>query len=123
MATATQELLTLVTQSLDGDKAEELVVIDLAGKTAFADYLVIASGTSQRHVGAMADHLLEKLKAAGYGRAGIEGAAHCDWVLIDAGDVVIHLFRPEVRAFYTLERLWGGPPVPARPVAAESWLL
>jgi ribosome-associated protein len=95
---------------LDDDKAEDLVVIDLAGKTTVADYMIVASGTSKRHVGAMAEHLLERLKSGGVGRASIEGATECDWVVIDAGDVVIHLFRPEVRAFYGLERLWSGPP-------------
>ena len=99
--------------SLDGDKADDTVVIDLAGKTEIADFMVVASGTSQRHVGAMADHLREKLKAAGLARLSIEGETHCDWVLIDAGDVVVHLFKPEVRTFYNLEKLWGiAPPAP-----------
>jgi ribosome-associated protein len=117
---AAGDLLTLVTQSLDGDKAEELVVIDLAGKTAIADYMVIASGTSQRQIGAMADHLLEKFKAIGHGGAAIEGATQCDWVLIDAGDIVVHLFRPEVRAFYALERLWDGPQAARRMTDAST---
>jgi ribosome-associated protein len=76
--------------------------------------MVIASGTSQRHIGAMADHLLGKLKAAGLSGVAVEGATQCDWVLIDSGDIVVHLFRPEVRAFYALERLWGGPHVASR---------
>lgn len=95
--------------SLDDDKAQEVVVIDLAGKTDIADYMVIASGTSNRHVGAMADHLLEKVKASGRRGLSIEGESLRDWVLIDAGDVVVHLFRPEVRTFYDLEKLWALP--------------
>ena len=99
--------------SLDGDKADDLVVIDLAGKTEIADFMVVATGTSQRHVGAMAEHLREKLKATGLLGLSVEGETHCDWVLIDAGDVVVHLFRPEVRTFYNLEKLWGiAPPTP-----------
>lgn len=94
---------------LDDDKAQEVVVIDLAGKTDFADYMVIASGTSNRHIGAMADRLLEKVKASGRRGLSIEGESLRDWVLIDAGDVVVHLFRPEVRTFYDLEKLWALP--------------
>lgn len=86
-----------------------MVVIDLAGKTSIADYMVVACGTSKRQVGAMAQHLLEKVKAQGAPWVAIEGETYCDWVLIDAGDVLVHLFRPEVRTFYALERLWSGP--------------
>lgn len=93
--------------TLDDDKALDTVVIDLAGKTDIADYLVIASGNSKRHVGAMSDHLREKIKASGLGPHSVEGVPQCDWVLIDAGDVVVHLFRPDVRDFYNLEKLWG----------------
>lgn len=93
--------------SLEDDKAEGVVVIDLAGKTSIADYMIIASGRSQRQVGAMADHLIERLKAKGYGTPRAEGLPQCDWVLIDAGDVVVHIFRPEVRSFYNLEKMWG----------------
>jgi ribosome-associated protein len=103
-------LLKLVEKSLDDDKAENVIVIDLAGKTDIADYMVIASGATQRHVGAMADHLQEKLKVDGYQGASVEGAAQGDWVLIDAFDVIVHLFRPEVRQFYDLEKLWNAPP-------------
>jgi ribosome-associated protein len=106
-------LLRLVEASLDGDKADDTVVIELAGKTEIADFMVVASGTSQRHVGAMADHLKENLKSAGITKVSIEGETHCDWVLIDAGDIIIHLFKPEVRIFYNLEKLWGiAPPAP-----------
>lgn len=92
--------------SLDDDKAENITVIDLRGKTSLADHLVIASGRSQRQVGAMAEHLLEKLKHQGL-RPSAEGMPQCDWVLIDGGDIIVHLFRPEVRAFYNLEKMWG----------------
>jgi len=102
-------LLDTVTTSLDGDKALESDVIDLAGKTDFADYMVIATGTSQRHIATMAEHLRENLKAKGLASVPIEGLGNCDWVLIDAGDVVVNLFRPEVRQFYGLEKIWSDP--------------
>ncbi|MBC6983646.1 ribosome silencing factor [Caulobacter sp. 17J80-11] len=97
----------LILKRLDDDKAQEIVHIDLKGKSSVADSMIVASGRSARHVGALADHLLRALKDAGYGRARVEGLPHCDWVLIDAGDVVIHLFRPEVRAFYNIEKIWS----------------
>ncbi len=84
-----------------------MVHIDLRDKSSVADALIVASGRSQRHVGAMADHLLRALKDAGQGRAKVEGLPACDWVLIDAGDVIVHLFRPEVRAFYNIEKIWS----------------
>jgi len=99
--------LAAILTSLEDDKAEDEIVIDLSGKSTLADYIVIASGRSQRQVGAMADHLLEKLKEAGVKSVSSEGQPQCDWVLVDAGDVVVHLFRPEVREFYKLEKLWG----------------
>jgi ribosome silencing factor RsfS/YbeB/iojap len=100
-------LLALVRRSLDDDKAEDVVVIDLKGKSSFADYMVIASGRSNRQVVAIADHLAEKLKQAGHGYIPIEGKQGGDWVLVDAGDVVAHIFRPEPRAFYALEKMWA----------------
>jgi len=100
-------LRKLIETSLEDDKAENVVIIDLAGKTSIADFMVIASGRSQRQVGAMAEHLVRKLKRSGQGSVPAEGMAQCDWVLIDAGDVIVHLFRPEVRAFYSLEKMWG----------------
>lgn len=103
---------------LDEDKAEDIVVIDLAGKSSFADRMVIASGRSARHVGAMADRLTERLKAMGL-RVTVEGQPQCDWVLLDAGDVVVHLFRPEVRAFYNLEKMWAAP-APAAVLASAA---
>jgi ribosome-associated protein len=114
---ATDEVLRLIEASLDDDKAEGVVVIDLAGKTGFADYMVIASGRSDRHVGAMADHLVEKLKGLGLPTVPTEGTDRCDWVLLDAGDVIVHLFRPEVRDFYNLEKLWSQDSI--RPEAAQ----
>jgi ribosome-associated protein len=100
-------LLKVVLDTLDGAKAEGVVTIDLKGKTSIGDHMVLASGRSQRHVGAVADHLIKKLKDEGYGRARVEGLPQCDWVLIDAGDVIVHVFRPEVREFYTLEKMWS----------------
>ncbi len=100
-------LETLILTRLDDDKAQDVVFIDLKGKSAVADGLVVASGRSHRHVGAMADHLLRALKDEGFGRARVEGLPSCDWVLIDTGDVIIHLFRPEVRSFYNIEKIWS----------------
>lgn len=104
---AIDALLSLVRRSLDDDKAEDVVVIDLKGKSAFADYMVIATGRSNRQVVAIADHLAEKLKQAGHGYIPVEGKQGGDWVLVDAGDVVVHVFRPEPRAFYALEKMWA----------------
>ncbi len=101
------DLLELVRTSLDDDKAEDIVVIDIVGKTSIADFMVVAEGRSQRQVGAIAEHLMERLKRAGVTPRPPEGMRQCDWVLIDAGDVIVHLFRPEVRAFYNLEKMWG----------------
>lgn len=100
-------LLSVVLDTLDSAKAEDVVVIDLKGKTSIGDHMVLASGRSQRHVGAVADHIIRKLKDEGHGRARVEGMPHCDWVLIDAGDVIVHVFRPEVREFYNLEKMWS----------------
>lgn len=101
---ALNALKDIVNESLSDDKAEDIVTIDLSGKTSFADYMIIANGRSSRQVGAMADHLKDRIKNAGYGNVKIEGKTNGDWVLIDAGDVIIHLFRPEVRSFYNLEK-------------------
>ena len=102
-------LLALIQRSLDDDKAEEVAVIDMAGKSAIADFMVIATGRSSRHVAAMADHLRERVKPEIGHAPPIEGMTQGDWVLLDAGDVVVHLFRPEVRAFYNLEKMWSHP--------------
>jgi ribosome-associated protein len=96
-----------VTGSLDDDKAEDIVAIDLAGKSSIGDHMVIATGRSNRQVSAMADHLIGKLKQTGVRRISVEGMTTGDWVLIDAGDIIVHLFRPEVREFYALEKMWG----------------
>jgi len=100
----------LICDSLDQDKAQEVVTIDLAGKTSLADSMIIASGRSHRHVSAITDHILRELKDKGYGKCRVEGMPNCDWVLIDTGDVIVHVFRPEVRSFYNLEKMWGVEP-------------
>jgi ribosome-associated protein len=103
----------LALQSLDDDQAQDIVSIPLEGKTAIADHMVIASGRSSRQVAAIAQKLAERIKHAGFGSARIEGLPAADWVLVDAGDVIVHIFRPEVRSFYNLERMWafGDAPV------------
>ena len=103
-------LETLIVDRLDDDKAQDIVCIDLKGKSSVADTLIIASGRSHRHVGALADHVLRALKEAGHGKAKVEGLPACDWVLIDVGDVVVHIFRPEVRTFYNIEKIWSLSP-------------
>ncbi|MEZ5896548.1 MAG: ribosome silencing factor, partial [Parvularculaceae bacterium] len=100
-------ILKIILDELEDDKAEDIITIDLAGKTDIADAMVVASGRSQRHVGAIADKIMRRLKDAGHGGPKIEGAPACDWVLIDADYVILHLFRPEVRKFYNLERIWS----------------
>jgi ribosome-associated protein len=102
------ETLRLILGRLEDMKAEDTVTIDLTGKTSIADTMVVCSGRSNRHVGAVADRVLEGLKQAGIPDARVEGKTQCDWVLIDAGDVIVHVFRPEVRAFYDLEKMWAG---------------
>jgi ribosome-associated protein len=106
-ATPKPELLSIIQSQLDDAKAEQITTVGLDGKSAIADFMVVASGRSSRHVGAIADQLVEKLKERGYRDLRIEGMPQCDWVLVDAGDVVVHLFRPEVRSFYNLEKLWS----------------
>ena len=100
-------LHALILGSLDEDQAQDLVSIPLEGKSSVADHMVIASGRSTRQVAAMAQHLSERIKKSGAHAPRLEGLPAADWVLIDAGDVVVHLFRPEVRSFYNLERMWG----------------
>jgi ribosome-associated protein len=109
---ALERTIESIETTLADHKAADVVRIDLAGKTDYADAMIIASGQSARHVGALADYLAEALKALGppgQPAPAIEGTPQCDWVLLDAGDVVVHLFRPEVRAFYNLEKMWGLP--------------
>jgi ribosome-associated protein len=102
-----EPLLTRILASLDQDKAEDIVTIDLLGRSSLCDGLVIASGRSQRHVASIAENLAARLKNAGYGAPHMEGFTQADWVLVDAGDVVVHIFRPEVRAYYDLEGMWS----------------
>jgi ribosome-associated protein len=104
---AKSALLALVLHQLDEDQAIDIVSIPLAGKSSIADYMIIATGRSTRHVAAIANKLAERIKKEGRGSARLEGLPAADWVLIDAGDVIVHLFRPEVRSFYNLERMWG----------------
>ena len=114
-AAPVQELLATILTSLEDGKAVDVVTIDLAGKTTMADYMVIASGNSARQVTALTDHLVEALGKKR--RVAIEGKTQGDWVLVDAGDVIVHLFRPEIRAYYNLEKMWGGA-LPAAETAA-----
>ena len=107
-----QRVKALILSSLETDKAEDIVSIDLHGKSPVTDIMIIASGRSHRHVGAIADHVLRALKKAGLGKVAVEGLPACDWVLVDAGDVILHLFRPQVRAFYNLEKIWSAPALP-----------
>ncbi|WP_306251354.1 ribosome silencing factor [Parvularcula sp. IMCC14364] len=97
----------MVLKQLEDDKAENIISINLDGKSDVADAMIIASGRSQRHVGALADHIAREIKDKGHGSPSVEGMPACDWVLIDTGDLIVHLFRPEVRDFYNLERIWS----------------
>jgi ribosome-associated protein len=116
--TESRTLLSLILDSLDQDKAEEVSSIDLRGKSSIADHMVVASGRSARQVSAIAEKLVERVKASGR-TARVEGKEAGDWVLIDAGDVIVHVFRPEVRDFYQLEKMWmTAPDMNARPVGS-----
>lgn len=103
---AVGSLLHTITKSLDDDQVEDLQIIELEGKSSIADYMIVASGRNQRHVGAVSDHLIEALKQGGFGAPMVEGLAQADWVLLDAGDIIVHIFRPEVRSFYNIEKMW-----------------
>lgn len=105
--TGSQAVLENILHWLDEAKAEKIVKIDIKGKSSVADYMVIASGRTDRHVGAIADQLKKKLKDMGLERVRAEGMESCDWVLVDAGDIIVHIFRPEVREFYNLEKMWS----------------
>jgi len=113
-------LYSLVMSSLEEDQAQDIVAIPLQGKSSVADYMVIASGRSTRQVAAIAQKLAERIKQAGHGPVRLEGLPAADWVLIDAGDVVVHLFRPEVRSFYNLERMWGFGDLAPVPAAGQA---
>ena len=113
-------MVDLILGSLDDDKAQDVLAIDLVGKTSIADRMIIASGTSARMVSAMAEHLMIKLREVGL-KPKSEGQKHGDWVLVDAGDVIVHLFRPEVRTFYNIERIWAAPAKTDKPTAERRW--
>jgi ribosome-associated protein len=113
-ANSSGEALRTVLSSLEDAKAEDTVTIDIQTKSALGDYMVVASGRSHRHVGAIADRLVSDMKQAGLGPIRVEGLPHCDWVLIDAGDVIVHIFRPEVREFYNIEKMWAAEPYSER---------
>jgi ribosome-associated protein len=100
------ELVRQIAVWLDDAKAENVVTIDIKEKSSIGDFMVVASGRTDRHVGAIADQLRDKLREAGYPNVRIEGQPQCDWVLVDTGDVIIHVLRPEVREFYNLEKMW-----------------
>ena len=99
-------MIDVVLQSLDDAKAEEIVSVDIAGKSSLADFMVVTSGRSNRHVAAVADQVVKALRDNGFGKPRIEGLPHADWVLVDGGDVIVHIFRPEVREFYNIEKMW-----------------
>jgi ribosome-associated protein len=100
------QMIDIVLQSLDDAKAEATVAIDITGKSPLSDHMVVTSGRSNRHVGAVADQRIKALRENGFHKPRIEGMPHCDWVLVDAGDVIVHIFRPEVREFYNIEKMW-----------------
>jgi len=106
--TSSEKMIENVKIWLDDAKAENVIVIDLSGKSSIADYMVIASGRSNRHVSAIIDQIQQKLKENGVGQVRVEGKENCDWVLLDTGDLIVHVFRPEVRDFYNLEKMWQG---------------
>ncbi|WP_083982648.1 ribosome silencing factor [Devosia soli] len=99
-------LVELILNTLDDAKAEETVSVDITGKSSLADHMIVTSGRSQRHVGAVADQIISALRDKGFGKPRVEGLPHCDWVLVDTGDVIVHIFRPEVREFYNIEKMW-----------------
>ncbi len=99
-------MIDVVLQSLDDAKAEQTVAIDIVGKSSLADHMVVTSGRSNRHVAAVADQIVRALREGGFGKPRIEGLPHADWVLVDGGDVIVHIFRPEVREFYNIEKMW-----------------
>lgn len=104
-----RDLANLILDVLDEHSAQEIIEIDIRGKSSISDYMIVASGRSNRHVGALSDYLIKSLKNTGKKNIGVEGLKSCDWVLIDVGDVIVHLFRPEVRAFYNIEKIWSMP--------------
>ena len=105
-ATPETKMIDVVLQSLEDAKAEETVAIDIAGKSSLADHMVVTSGRSNRHVSAVADQVVKALRENGFHKPRVEGLPHADWVLVDGGDVIVHIFRPEVREFYNIEKMW-----------------
>ena len=101
------QMIDVVLRSLDDAKAEQTVAIDITGKSSLTDHMVVTSGRSNRHVSAVADQVVKALREGGFGKPRVEGLPHADWVLVDAGDVIVHIFRPEVREFYNIEKMWA----------------
>ena len=99
----------VIVQALEDNKAEDIITIDLEGKSAIADYMIVATGRSSRHVSGLSNHINESLAKEKLGKASVEGKDNGDWVLCDTGDIIIHLFRPEVRSFYNIEKIWCDP--------------
>ena len=106
-ATAEPQMIDVVLKSLDDAKAEQTVAIDITGKSSLSDHMVVTSGRSNRHVSAVADQVVKALRENGFSKPRVEGLPHADWVLVDGGDVIVHIFRPEVREFYNLEKMWA----------------
>ncbi|AYD03062.1 ribosome-associated protein [Neorhizobium sp. NCHU2750] len=115
-ADAAARALELILGSLEDSKAEDIVTINIAGKSALGDYMVVVTGRSSRHVVAICDHLVTDLKDEGFGTPRVEGQESGDWVLIDTGDVIIHVFRPEIREFYNIEKMWAAPEIEEGPL-------
>lgn len=118
---ASKQLSEFLQHILDENSAQDIIEVDLRGKSSVADYMIVASGRSNRHVSALSDYVLRALKDAQFKNVGVEGQDGCDWVLVDVGDVILHIFRPEVRVFYNLEKIWSVPlPEGLRNVAEEA---
>jgi ribosome-associated protein len=117
-ANSARGALSIILAGLEDAKAEGTITIDISGKSALGDLMVVTSGRSHRHVGAIADRLVQALKEARIGPVRVEGQPHCDWILIDAGDIIVHIFRPEVREFYNLEKMWMAEPYSERRASA-----
>ena len=115
-ADAAARALDLILASLEDSKAEDIVTINIAGKSALGDYMIVVTGRSSRHVMAICDHLVTDLKDEGLGSPRVEGKETGDWVLIDTGDVIIHVFRPEIREFYNIEKMWAAPEIEEGPL-------
>jgi ribosome-associated protein len=107
VTTPEPQMIDIVLHSLEDAKAEQTVAIDITGKSSLSDHMVVTSGRSNRHVSAVADQVVKALREAGFGKPRVEGLPHADWVLVDAGDVIVHIFRPEVREFYNIEKMWA----------------